>query len=302
MAAGDLGQIQSTDVSNGIAVVVANRSLEYLKNNTVMSRLVRRDYDNEIAKEGDTIRITKFTGLTVKSKSGDFEIEKPGQDKVDVKLDQHRYIGFSIDDVAKFLASPDIQKDLMSEGIAKIGEDIDAQLIALYDDVTTNSVGSAGVDATAALLLAARTKLNTSKAPLSERYAVWSPKDEAALISDAKFADSSYSADSGIIKEAALGRKYGIDNFMDQQITVTGTSPLSTHNMVFQRGAFVLATRPLELPPQKTGVEAFYVDEDGVGIRVMVSYNHLKGGYVVTVDILYGVKTLREELACIALA
>ncbi len=302
MSVAGTGTTETTDVSNGIAVVVANRSLEYLKNNTVMARLVRRDYDDEIAKEGDTVRITKFTGLTVKSKSGDFEIEKPDQDKVDVKLDQHRYIGFAIDDVAKFLNSVDIQNDLMQEGIAKIGEDIDAQLIALIENDVTQSTGSAGTDATAALLLAARKVLNDAKAPLMDRFAVWSPKDEAALLGDEKFANSSYSADSGIIKEAALGRKYGIDNFMDQQVETSGSSPISTYNCVFQRGAFVLATRPMALPPQSTGVNAFYASQDGVGLRVMVSYNHIKGGYVCTVDVLFGVKTLRPELACIALA
>jgi len=300
---GETGVINTTDVSLGIPVVVASKSLEYLKAATTMTRLVRRDYDDEVAVFGQTIQIDKFTGMTVKDKNGDYEIEKATGTKVDVKLDKHKYIGFLIEDVAKFMSKVDVQKALMEEGIAKIGEQIDADLIEEMTDTFTGEVGVSGVDADAALLLSARTALNLAKAPLIDRYAVWSPKDEATLLSEEKFVNAAWvNGDGKSLIEAQIGRKYGIDNFMNQQIETSGTSPISTKNLAFQRGATVLATRPLGLPQGKSAPDSYYAEEDGVGLRVMVSYNHTKGGYMATVDVLYGVKTVRPELGVIVLA
>ena len=293
--------IQKTDVADGIPVVVANATLEYLKNNTMIARLVRRDYDNEVAEYGDTVRINKLTGLTVQTKAAgtDYALDQINDAKVEVTLDQHKYIAFLIEDPAKFLAKPDYQQDLMNEGIAKMAEDIDGALLALYTDVTTNSVGSAGTDMDSDDIVDARKKLTDSKAPQGNRYIVLSAKDAAALLKLEKFTSSNWNAENGAaLVEANLGRRYGFDLFECQGVKTTGTSPVSTWNVAFHKNAFALVTRPLALPQGQGAPAAYYADADGVGLRVMSSYQHSKGGWMVTIDVLYGVKTIREELAC----
>lgn len=295
------GNIRQADVANGIPVIIANATLEYFKNNTVLARLVRRDYDNEVAQAGDTVTITKLTGLTVQDKAAntDYALDQLATSKVDVVLNKHKYVSFLIEDVAKFLAKPDYQQALIDEGVAKIAEKMDADLMALRADITTNSVGSAGVDATADILVDARKKLTTSKAPMANRYAVLSAKDAAALLKLEKFTSSNWNAENGAaLVEANLGRRYGFDLFECQGVETSGTSPVSTWNIAFNKNAFALVTRPLGLPGDGSGVKAYYANADGIGLRVMMSYQHAKGGWMVTIDVLYGVKTVREELAC----
>ncbi|MCK9461595.1 MAG: hypothetical protein M0R80_18355 [Proteobacteria bacterium] len=292
--------IQQTDVADGIPVVVAGLTLKYLKNNTVMARLVRRDWDNEVASYGDTVRITKMTGLTVKTKSGgsQYEAQELNDAKVDVVLNQHKYVGFLIEDIAAFLAKPQYQEDLMNEGVSVIAEEIDGQLLALYSEAT-GDVGSAGVDATADILVDARKVLTDAKAPSANRYVVWSAKDAAALLKVEKFTNSQWVAGNGeALVEGSLGRKYGFDQFECQGVKETGEgSPISTHNIAFQKGAFALVTRPLRVPNPGTGTVGQVVNADGIGLRVMTSYQHKDGGYFTTIDVLFGVKTVRPELA-----
>lgn len=57
----------------------------------------------------------------------------------------------------------------------------------------------------------------------------------------------------------------------------------------------VLATRPLAVAPQGMGVIQTIMDEDGIGLRTTVSYDHDYLGAKVTVDVLYGVAELRDN-------
>lgn len=293
--------IGKTDVANGVPIIVAAKTLEYLKANTVMTQLVRRDFDNDVAQYGDTVRINKITGLIVGDKGEDsqFSTQSVPDSKIEVTLNKHKYISFLIDDIAKFLAKPNYQADLMNEGVAVLAEQIESDLLALYSNVTTNLIGSAGTDLDADDIIDAGKKLNDSKAPLANRAVVISTKDHAALLKLEKFTSSNWISDNqSALKDASIGRKYGFDIFMSQGVKTTGTSPVSTKNLAFNKGAFVMVSRPLAAPGPQYGVVSKVLSADGIGLRVMTSYSHKDGGYLTTIDLLYGVKTIREALAC----
>jgi len=85
--------------------------------------------------------------------------------------------------------------------------------------------------------------------------------------------------------------------------SLTGaTSPAVTDvnwNPAFNRGAYVLAMRMLPEPETGTGVRATAVrdPESGLIVRVLHGYNMTYLAHQVTVDVLYGVKTVRAAKA-----
>ena len=70
--------------------------------------------------------------------------------------------------------------------------------------------------------------------------------------------------------------------------------------MAFHRNAFSLVSRPLAtaVDPSVSARQFVATDKDtGIALRVTMSYNATKLSTQVTVDILYGVKTLDTALA-----
>jgi hypothetical protein len=90
---------------------------------------------------------------------------------------------------------------------------------------------------------------------------------------------------------AMVGRFMGFDVFMDQNIKTS----TSQKNLFMHRNALVLVTRPLDTAPQGMGVVQRVMDEDGIGLRVTLSYNASQLGVQVTIDVLYGVAELRDN-------
>lgn len=281
------------ELSNSIATVIAAEALGYLKANTVLARLVNRDFDNEVATHGQTITIP-FTGsLSVNDKTADTEVtlQTPSDSAVSVTLNKHKEVSFVIEDIGRALARPNYLASYMEDAMKVLSEQIDGDLAALYSGF------SQSIDATLGLgeddFREARRLLNAAKAPIGQRYAVLHEDAEYEALGIERVVNRDYTESLGsMAANAFTGRFAGFDIFMDQKIA-TATS--EAKNMFFHRNALVLATRPLPPPPQNSGVIQSVMDEDGIGLRVLISYAHKSLGVLVTVDVLYGVAELRDS-------
>jgi len=72
--------------------------------------------------------------------------------------------------------------------------------------------------------------------------------------------------------------------------------PHGDYGFAFHRNAISFVSRPLAKPKDGTGALSAVVDYDGVGIRVVITYDGDKQGHLVTVDVLCGVKVLDTDL------
>jgi hypothetical protein len=137
--------------------------------------------------------------------------------------------------------------------------------------------------------------LNSAKAPLGDRQAVLHEDAEYELLAVERFINRDYAelegAPAGLLN-AYSGRFMGFNIFMDQKIAVAASE---CKNLFFHRNAMVLATRPLPPAPAGAGVLQRVMDEDGMGLRVTISYNPDHLGVQVTIDVLYGVAELRDN-------
>lgn len=76
-------------------------------------------------------------------------------------------------------------------------------------------------------------------------------------------------------------------------VTLVGSN---VSNLGFHKNAFALVTRPQELP--MGGADGYIANYNGLPVRVTMGYTMSSKINTISFDILYGVKTLTQELAC----
>lgn len=281
-----------------IPTIVAASALGYLKNNTVMARLVNRDYDNEVAQYGQSIKIQYPGTLSAndKAEGSPITLQQPTAGEYTVTLNKHKEISFLIEDFGRFLARPDWFGIYMETAMMVLAEQIDSDLTALYAGFSQSIDASSGLAEDDFRL--ARRYLNTAKAPQMMRNMVLHEDAEYEALGIDRIINRDYAESLGsMAANSFVNRAFGFDIFMSQSIATATTHK----NLAFHRNAMVLATRPLATAPSGMGVMQTTMDEDGVGLRVTVSYDHDYLGGKVTVDVLYGVAELRDNHGVVVL-
>jgi hypothetical protein len=141
-----------------------------------------------------------------------------------------------------------------------------------------------------------RAFLTKNAAPLTDRRFVYSSETETELLKTDLFVSAEKVGDAGTaLREASLGRKYGMDFYVDQNADAAGIG-----GVAFHKNAFALVTRPLALPMGNEN--ASIVDFDGFGLRVVRSYDINTKKDTISIDMVCGVKTLDEKLAAVLTA
>lgn len=288
-----MANIRTTELSVNIATIIAAEVLGYLKANCVLARLVNRNFENEVASYGQSVDVSFSGSLSVNDKTANATItlQTPTATKITLTLNKHKEVSFLIEDPARAFARSDWLQVYASDGIAKLAEQIDSDIAALYSGFSQT------IDATTGLteehFREARRLLNAAKAPLAERRAVLHEDAEFEMLGIERVVNRDYAEALGrAANEAMVGRFMGFDVFMDQMIPV---ATAQAKNLFFQRNAIAMATRPLPPAPANAGVVQTVMEEDGIGLRVTLSYDHDYLGIKVTIDVLYGVTELRDN-------
>jgi hypothetical protein len=285
--------IGTSQLGDSIPTIVAAQALGYLKANTVMSRLVARNWDSDVAQYGQSIYIPYGGTLTANSKSAATAItlNQADDSKYTVTLNQHYEVSFLIEDIGKSLARPDWLNTYTVQAVKVLAEKIDDTLTDLYSGFSQT------IDATSGLgeddFRNARRYLNSARAPMGERFAVLHEDAEYEALGIERLVNRDFAETLGrMAADSYVNRFAGFDIFLDQQVEVSSSE---CKNMFFHRDAMVLASRPLPPAPAGAGVIQTVMDEDGLGLRVTMSYDHDYLGTKVTVDCLWGVAELRDN-------
>mgnify|MGYP001791907291 CR=1 FL=1 len=298
-----MAAVTTTEAADIIPKFWLNEAITRFRANTIMTRLCRRDYENTTMAKGDTISIPKRGVVTAKSKVQGSPIvpDAPTNDKVDVTIDQHEYVSWSIEDHAKSKAL-DVGLRYLDDAIPVLAEKVEQDLLNLYAE-NALIVGTAGTDLTEDTILAARLAMNNQKAPMMNRHLIVSPKDETALLKVDRFTRFDALGEEGIIREATLGRLHGFTTYMSTLVPTIPGPPVTTHNLAFHPNAYVLVSRALAMPPQGAGVVmAMQADPvSGLIFRYTQGYSILDQAMIHTIDILYGVKAIDEDRLAVTL-
>lgn len=269
--------------------VIAREALMVLRNNAVMANLVHRDYSSEfVAGVGDTITIRKPASFVAKEFGGEIDVQDATEESATVKMDKHLDVSFAVTSKQMTMDIADFSKQLLVPAMQAFLNKIDGYLLELAKGVTNSVTASADARND---IVDARAFLTKGAAPLTERNLVVGSDMEADLLKTDLFVSAEKVGDNGTaLREASLGRKLGLDCYVDQNADTAGIE-----GVAFHKNAFALVTRPLATP--SGAAKSAIVDYDGFGLRVVYDYDIKNKTDVVSIDMLCGVKTLDKALA-----
>ena len=295
--------ITSANVANAIVKLVAADALPALMGNLVMGNLVNRDYEPVLAQAGDTVNVPIPPTLVANNiaEGGTVTLQSPNLGNAQIVLNTHAEASFLVPDVTKVLAVPDLLRLYMQPAVVALAEKIESDLLGNYPFFTANSpVGTGGTPITEAVVDAAETALFAAKVPASDsKYLVVDSGTYSTLRQIPRFSEFQTAGEAGLraLIDGAVGKMKDFYIFRSQFVAKTGSSPVTTHNLAFAKNALGLVVRRLPQPLPGTGAIAEYAELGNFGMRVTMSYQPNTLAQQFTVDVLYGIGTLRNNHA-----
>lgn len=299
--------ITSANVAQAIVKLVAAEALAPLMGNLVLGNLVNRDYEPTLAQAGDTVNVPLPPVLVANNiaEAGTVTQQSPNLGNAQIVLNQHAEATFTIPDVTKILAVPDLLRTYLQPAIIAIAESIETSILNLYPLFTANTATGAGTTMDEARIDLAETELFSSKVPATQqKYLTVSATAYGAMRQIARFTEyqtvgpdgQPSSMITGSLPGAGpLGANGRIKDFLVFRSQFVAKPSTTYYNLAFARDAIGLAIRRLPMPIPGTGAIAEYADLGNFGMRVVMSYQPGTLAQQFTVDCLYGVAVLRNN-------
>ena len=296
----DYSSINTTQADSFIPEIWLNESITALRSYLNLARTVRRDMDGAVARFGDTIHIPKTGALSVNAKVTNENVTRqaPADDEVSVVLDQHNEVTFMVEDPARAMANQSLRQLYINDAVIALAEELETDLAAEYENADDDVDFDATSDATKiAAMLQARKFFVDAKAPkMAKRFLYASPSLVNELLEIDKFTKANEYGSRTPLVEGALGDIFGINVFESQLVPSSG-SPAVEHNLCYTSDAIALVMRSLPTDGDGQGASQTVVTdpESGISMRLTSSYDANALGLQITLDMLYGIETVRPE-------
>jgi hypothetical protein len=199
----------------------AYESILILEENMVMGNLVHRDFSNIVANSGDTVNTRKPAEFVSKRKtnSDNVTVQDASATNIQVPLDQHIHVSFTIKDGEQSKAFKNLINDYMYPAMVANARMLDKVLCAQAIQFRANNRGGLGTMAKTNVqqyLVQTRDKLNTQKCYERDRNLLISSNAEAQMLQTDLFTQAQQVGDDGTaLREASVGKKFGLQTFMD---------------------------------------------------------------------------------------
>jgi N4-gp56 family major capsid protein len=208
----------------------------------LMANLVER-HDVDVADSGSVVHIPIVTNLTAGDIGTDGSMTDAAntESEVTITIDKWKGCSFNVPDILRAQSKYDLLQLYSKKMGYALGLIVEQDLLALYDGLGTNSVGTNSTDITDAVLRSAVQKLDDALCPMEDRNLIVKPSQRNALLGIDKFvrydAVAYGKGESPIIK-GNIGELYGVSMFVSPNVV---TSAGETKNLMFHKSAFALA-------------------------------------------------------------
>jgi hypothetical protein len=211
--------------------VIAREVILALRNNLVMGKLVNRQYEKEYKAVGQSVLVRKPVKFRVTKAAARTNSDITESTETFTVATQ-AHVSWEVTSAERTMEVPEYISRYLEPAGAAIANQIDTDLLGLYDDVY-NEVGTPGnTPSTFAELAAAARRLDDEACPQQDRYAVFNPDGNWSM-ADALKGTFDPTLANQTIRQGRLGRIANMEVFMSQNIkshTVgthsTGSTPL----------------------------------------------------------------------------
>jgi hypothetical protein len=216
--------VYANDVDAYIPEFWANEGLAILQENMVAANLVHRDFEPLLAKFGDVVNVRRPKNLKAYRKADceDVTVQDVSATNEQVKLDQQIHTSFLICDGQESKSATELIDEFLQPAIVAQARFVDQMVLAQYVNFLDNSIGDLTglTDANAVpYLLDVRQRMNDLLIPQGDRIGILNSTTETELLKQHLFLEAQQVGDGGFaLREAALGRKFGINFFASQNM------------------------------------------------------------------------------------
>lgn len=203
------------------------------------SSVVNRDYQGEISRYGDTVRINAIGGVNVTDYVKDTNFASARQvlssAQQTMVIDQAKMFDFEIDDIDEAQNNPNVMSAAMREAAFSLGNVADGHLSGRINaavdgganDLGNRSRATAGL-AFESLVDMARV-LDENNAPPFGRWVVVSPLLFSVLVKDNRFTSFGTEANRAVMRNRVLGTIAGFNVLVSNQVPGAATA---THEIL----------------------------------------------------------------------
>ncbi len=205
------------------STIIAKESLRMLENQLGMAKMVHRDWENKLSKDGETLGIRKpnvFRATKARARTNSALAES----NITLTVATQAHVSFEWSSKEMTDSIDRISERYIKPALSAIANVIDVDLYTLYAGVN-NQVGTPGTAPAGYDVYAdARTRLNEEAIPNDNRYVCVNPKAEGATLKGLKGLFNEKHVND-IIAKGFIGAMAGMDFYMAQSIAslTTGT-------------------------------------------------------------------------------
>jgi hypothetical protein len=258
--------------------VWSNEVLMFVKSNLVLLPLIRH-YDAEVQAYGQTVEIPNVSAITANAKSANtlVTLNYNTETKTTITINQHYESSFLVEDIVKAQSKYDLRSDYTQAAAYAIASKVDTAIATTMTNTFT-AYGAFGTALNDTLILTVNRYLDDSKAPQTDRSFVVTPQGKQEMLAIDKYIR--YDAigvggDQNSIRSGQIGEIYGVRVYMSQNLVQVTSSPNQNNHLFFHKESMAIA---MQQSP-----------------RTQASYKQEYLGWLVTVDVLFGLTQLRTS-------
>jgi hypothetical protein len=199
---------------------IAREALPILSDNLVAPNLMYKDYSADFAKQGDTIQVKRPSIFTANDfpVGGAISIQDLNRFPVLVTMDKIADVSVQLTAREMALNFEGFNAEVLEPAVVAIAEKINSTGLEMASYIPYWVGASGTTPATLEPIANAMRMLNVNKCPLPTRRAVWDPYAEAKLLQLDTLVEADKSGSTAALRESAMGRVYGFNNFMSQGV------------------------------------------------------------------------------------